>query len=363
MWPEQFEFLLNLVSPYLKKRSNRKPLSPRLRLSLTLTYLAQGESMQTKHLEFRVGRSTVCKIVPEVCCAIWCALQPIVLPTPDTDGWRKISEEYMLKWQFPNCIGALDGRHMEIEKPPCSGSQYFNYKKFFSIVLLALCDANYKFTWVDIGQFGSISDGGVWRNSELAADLASGDADLPPPTPLPGRDVPFPHVIVADEAFPLNTYLMRPYARRNRLTDEQRVFNYRLSRARLCIENTFGILVSRWRILHKRLCFSVSNAEKIFKALVCLHNFIMSSNNVNDGSICQYCPPDWLDVEDEGGVIHEGRWRTVGPGQFFTELGRTGANRGGSVSEGTRNYLKQYFVSPVGEAQAPWQYVRAFQLK
>jgi len=110
--------------------------------------------MRTKHLEFRVGKSTVCKIVPEVCCAIWCALQPIVLPTLDADGWRKISKEYMLKWQFPNCIGALDGRHMEFKKPPCSGSQYYNYENFFSVVLLALCDANHKFTWVDIGQFG-----------------------------------------------------------------------------------------------------------------------------------------------------------------------------------------------------------------
>lgn len=195
----------------------------------------------------------------------------------------------------------------------------------------------------------------------MAADFDSGDVDFPPPTPLPGRDVPFPHVIVADEIFPLNTYLMRPYARRNRLTDEQRVFNYRFSRARLCIENTFGILVSRWHILHKRLCSSVANAEKIFKALVCLHNFIISSNNGNDGSASQYCPPDWLDIEDEYGFIHDGRWRIIDPGQFFKELGRTGANRGGSMSKGMRNYLKQYFVSAVGEAQAPWQYVRTFQ--
>ncbi|XP_077275716.1 uncharacterized protein LOC143904723 [Temnothorax americanus] len=144
MWPEQFEFLLSLVHPLLEKHSMRAPLSPRLRLSLTLTYLAQGESMRTKHLEFRVGKSTVCKIIPEVCRAIWLVLQPVVLPTLDADGWKRISEQYMLKWQFPNCIGALDGRHMEIEKPPCSGSQYHNYKRFFSMVLLALCDANHK---------------------------------------------------------------------------------------------------------------------------------------------------------------------------------------------------------------------------
>lgn len=187
----------------------------------------------------------------------------------------------------------------------------------------------------------------------MAADLASGDADLPPPTPLPGREVPFPHVIVADEAFPLNTYLMRPYAKRNGLTDEQRIINYRLSRARLCIENTFGILVSRWHILHKRLRFSVANIEEIVKAIVCLHNFIMSCNK----SASSYCPRDWLDVENTEGVIHEDRWRTIGSDAFFKELGRVGANRGGSESEGMRNYLKQYFVS-VGEAQAPWQYMK-----
>jgi len=132
----------------------------------------------------------------------------------------------------------------------------------------------------------------VWANSELASDLAFGDANLPPPTPLPEGDVPFPYVIVADEAFPLKTYLMRPYARRNGLTDEQRVFNYRLSRARLCIENTFGILVSRWHILHKRLRFSVATAEEIFKALVCLHNFIMNCNDDNNGCASRYCSPN-----------------------------------------------------------------------
>lgn len=101
-----------------------------------------------------MGRSTVHKIIPEVCHAIWLVLQPIVLPILNSEEWKKKSEEFLLKWQFPNCIGALDGRHIEIQAPPCSGSEFYNYKKYFSIVLMALCDANYKFTWVDIGQFG-----------------------------------------------------------------------------------------------------------------------------------------------------------------------------------------------------------------
>lgn len=101
-----------------------------------------------------MGKSTVYKIIYEVYQAIWLALQPIVLPTLNAEKWKKISEDFFLKWQFPNCIGTLDGRHMEIQAPPNSGSYFYNYKGYFSIVLLAMCDANYKFTWVDVGQFG-----------------------------------------------------------------------------------------------------------------------------------------------------------------------------------------------------------------
>ncbi|EZA53811.1 hypothetical protein X777_06627 [Ooceraea biroi] len=143
--PEQYKILLKAVTPYLRKRSNRKSLSPDTRLAITLTYLAQGDSVMSKHLEYRVGKSTVHKIIPEVCHAIWLALQPVVLPTLSADEWKKKSEDFLFKWQFQNCVGALDGRHIEIQAPPCSGSHFFNYKGYFSIVLLALCDANYKF--------------------------------------------------------------------------------------------------------------------------------------------------------------------------------------------------------------------------
>jgi len=86
------------------------------------------------------------------------------------------------------------------------------------MVLMAACDANYKFTWVDVGQFGSISDGGVCSNTDFASDLEAGRISLPPPKPLPHCTLPFPHVLVGDEAFPLKPYLMRPYPRKRPLT-------------------------------------------------------------------------------------------------------------------------------------------------
>jgi len=89
-----------------------------------------------------------------VCEAIWSALHPTYLPEMNREEWTKVAEQFYSKWQFPNCIGALDGKHIKIRCPPQSGSFYFNYKQYFSIVLLASCDAQYKFTWVDIGQYG-----------------------------------------------------------------------------------------------------------------------------------------------------------------------------------------------------------------
>jgi len=72
-------------------------------------------------------------------------------------------------------------------------------------------------------------------------------------------------VLVGNEIFPLNLHLMKPYSKKEQ-NDKQRIFNYRLSRARRTIENAFGILCARWQILNKSIKFSVSNLEQVVKA-------------------------------------------------------------------------------------------------
>ena len=81
--------------------------------------------------------------------------------------------QFKEEWNFPNCIGAMDGKHVMIRPPPNSGSYYFNYKHSFSIVLLAVVDADYKYIYIDIGCNGRISDEGVFRNCLLSTALVS----------------------------------------------------------------------------------------------------------------------------------------------------------------------------------------------
>lgn len=85
--------------------------------------------------------------------------------------WRDTTDRFWRKWNFPNCIGAIDGKHVTLTAPPNSGILCFNYKKTFSIALLALVDADYRFVNVQVGDFGRSSDGGTYSSSNLGKGM------------------------------------------------------------------------------------------------------------------------------------------------------------------------------------------------
>lgn len=93
---------------------------------------------------------------------------------PDTEEWTRLSYEFTKIWNLPNCVGAIDGKHIAIQCPANSGSDYYNFKQFFSIVLMAVCDAKYRFPLIDIGAYGREGDKQVYSTSEISKSLEDG---------------------------------------------------------------------------------------------------------------------------------------------------------------------------------------------
>ena len=209
MTPEFFEMMKTRLEPRLARQATnyRAPISVGEKLALTIRYLATGESYTSLSCQFRVGRSTISKFLPEVCRAIQDEFTREYLKCPTTpDEWKELEREFRIRWNVPHALGALDGKHVALKKPKNSGALYHNYKGFFSIVMLALVDGQYKFRWVDVGTEGSCSDAQIFNASQLKRRIEDGRIGFPDPAPITqgGRDVPY--FILADDAFALKTW-------------------------------------------------------------------------------------------------------------------------------------------------------------
>ena len=201
MSPERFEHLLSMISPFITKEHcrSRMPISATERLCLCLRYLATGETQQSLSFSFRIGRATV----RETCHAIWEGLQGEYLKVPQTaEEWQKIGSDFETEWNFPNCLGALDGKHICMECPRNGGSAYYNYKNFHTIVLLAVCDAKYCFTLVDVGSYGRENDAAILSESAFGKLFDGGPSGLSIPSPRLVGNSRLPYVLIGDEIFP-----------------------------------------------------------------------------------------------------------------------------------------------------------------
>ncbi|XP_057654265.1 putative nuclease HARBI1 [Diorhabda carinulata] len=333
---ETFCMLHIKVFPYIKKQNTylRSAISSELRLAITLRFLATGDSYRSLEYLTRVSASTISLFVPQVCEYVYEVLQPQYMKFPCTKGeWEKIAKEFENKWNFPYTIGAIDGKHIVIEAPPNAGSYYFNYKGTHSIVLFALADANYNFLYIDVGCNGRISDGGIFKNCTLNQALQEATLNLPPDKCLPNRIKPVPYVMLGDEAFALSKNLLKPFPRSRPLNAKQKVFNYRLCRARRVVENAFGILTSRFRIFRKPICLKVETIDKIVLTACVSHNFLKKQ--------CQEVTLNY-ELEDiptsMRGIAHRG------------------SNNASEVAHSIRNEFAEYFYNE-GQIDFQWKHI------
>jgi hypothetical protein len=278
-----FNYILSRIRHKLERKTiSEDPVSPECRLGICLYRLGRGDYFYTIAEMVGLGRSTVSTIVGEVTEAIvtcmWKECVTAYMPVTEENFKKKIldMEEF---WQFPFSWGAVDGCHIPI-KCPAGGAEsmkeYHNFKNFYSIVLMAVVDAKYRFVWGSCGFPGNSHDSVLLQSTSLWANIKEGI--FSPNFSQLEQGIYVPPLLLADSAFPMEACLMKPYTNAI-LTKEQRYFNYRLSRARMVVEGTYGQLKGRWRFLLRKSESNHFEVKMATLACMVLHNVCLEQGD------------------------------------------------------------------------------------
>lgn len=249
----------------------RKAITVHQRVAITLWCLATSCEYRTLSHLFGVARSTVCEIVQDTCRAIVSVLMDTYISFPLGDTLVNVVNGFEERWGYPQCAGAIDGSHIPISAATESHTDYYNRKGWYSIVIQAVVDHQYIFRDICVGWAGSVDDARILVNSSIYRRITE-DKILQEVgfRTICGKKIPV-HII-GDSAYPMDTWLIKPFTDNPSLTAEQKYFNYRLSRARIVVENGFGRLKARWRRLMKRNDMRTDHIPLVISACCVLHN-------------------------------------------------------------------------------------------
>lgn len=319
-----FEYILTVVKDDISRKDTimRTAVTPNHRLALTMYYLSSTAEYRTIGNLFGVSTSFVCLCVRDVCKAIQKRLLNVI-NFPKRVNLVNVIKGYQDRWGFPMCAGAIDGTHIPIIAPKENAIDYVNRKKFHSIIMQAVVDYNYLFRDIVIGWPGSVHDARVLANSEIFKRANNNSLFSEVVTRKLGDQEVRP-IIIGDPAYPLLPWLMKPFPDKGNSSESEQVFNYRLSRTRMTVENTFGRWKGRFRRFTKRVDMEVCNVITIVAASCVLHNICECQGN-------EFLP-EWEVAEPETNCVQgmNNNQTIVGDG------------------ENLRGALAQYFMSQRG---------------
>lgn len=224
------------------------------------------------------------------------------------DEWKQIAQNFEQKWHFHKCLGIVGGKNVMISMrtaaaaaaaaagalPPADNSA----NSYSNAILMAIVNDNFQFTYVNVSDKSRSNDSGIWQASDFNSCLQSNTLHIPTDYNVNGSKCQLPYVFVGDKSFPLRNNLLRPFASRIPPYDE-RIFNYRLARARRVFDNTFNVLTNRFQCFHRPIALDSDRVDSIILAACTLHNFLLHN--------CQnYIDLMSLDYEDteNGAVVH-----------------------------------------------------------
>lgn len=241
-------------------------------LLIALWIFATPESYRSVARRFGVSRSTAWQCVSRVSLALMELNATDKIISWPNAGRRDVIKAGFQKADnsgFPGTIGAIDGCHIAIPAPKEDSVYYVNRKGIFSILLQGICDHETKFIDCYIGEVGSVHDATMLRRSDFYGKLSNKELGL-------SND----EHILGDKAYPLQINLLTPYKDTGHLTQRHRDFNTRLSRSRVTIERSFGLLKGRFRRLRYLDMKKLELIPVLIFACCILHNVCVDQKDI-----------------------------------------------------------------------------------
>ena len=323
---ETFSYIYEQLRSRLLRQDTvmRRAISVERRVGITLWFLATPSEYRTIAHLFGVARSTACEIVHETCTAIVDCLLKQYIQFPSGARLDEVVDGFLNKWGVPMCVGAIDGSHIPVCGMAMNHTDYYNRKGWYSVILQGIVDHSYRFIDINVGWPGSVHDARVFGHSALYSSIENG---LLPNRNMTVNGINIPLYLIGDSAYPLKTWLMKPYTHSPSLTRQQQYYNYRLCKARIVVENAYGRLKARWHRLMKRNDMRMEVIPTVILAACVLHNICEIH-----GETFQEC---WLrDMETSNNLQQPNAIAVV-------------ANRAGERAKQVREALVYYFNNDI----------------
>ncbi|KAL8607070.1 hypothetical protein ACOMHN_005096 [Nucella lapillus] len=270
---ETFHLLCSCLRPYMERASTRLRAAIPLeqRMGIALYRLASGASIRAVGRLFGASPASVCLIIRDFTKGLVENLLPEFVSFPQGERLQKVVTGFEQKWGFPQCVGVVGETHIPVMPSAADREDYVNAKGWCSVHGQCIVDHQLLFTDVFVGWPGHSHEAHAFKNSPVYENSKTSTPFFPA-QPRCINDVQVPLVLVGESPYPLKDWLMKPFPATENLTQQQRGFNYQVSKTRMAVEIALGRLKGRWRILLKTAECSIDNVPDVVLACCVLHN-------------------------------------------------------------------------------------------